>query len=170
MAEFPAMSHVAVTVTDLAVSVPWYERLLGAKPVLDEDAGGFHHTVHLLPGGTLLGLHQHPATDRDDRFDEHRPGLDHLSSGSSTALSSRCGRPGSRSSGFPTERSLMPTTARGCLSATPTTSPWSCSRRPDRSNDGPPAGTTDQLGPPVLRTHRLRQPGGEAEQLNGERR
>jgi glyoxylase I family protein len=79
MAEFPAMSHVAVTVTDLAVSVPWYERLLGAKPVLDEDAGGFHHTVYLLPGGTLLGLHQHPATDGDDRFDEHRPGLDHLS-------------------------------------------------------------------------------------------
>ena len=30
MAEFPAMSHVAVTVIDLAVSVPWYERLLGA--------------------------------------------------------------------------------------------------------------------------------------------
>ena len=81
MAEFPAMSHVAVTVTDLAVSVPWYERLLGAKPVLDEDAGGFHHTVYLLPGGTLLGLHQHPATDGDDRFDEHRPGLDHLSFG-----------------------------------------------------------------------------------------
>jgi glyoxylase I family protein len=81
MAEFPAMSHVAVTVTDLAVSVPWYERLLGAKSVLDEDTGGFHHTVYLLPGGTLLGLHQHPATDRDDRFDEHRPGLDHLSFG-----------------------------------------------------------------------------------------
>ena len=37
MAEFPAMSHVAVTVTDLAVSVPWYERLPGAKLVLDED-------------------------------------------------------------------------------------------------------------------------------------
>jgi glyoxylase I family protein len=63
------------------VSVPWYERLLGSKPVLDEDAGGFHHTVYLLPGGTLLGLHQHPATDGDDRFDEHRPGLDHLSFG-----------------------------------------------------------------------------------------
>ena len=81
MAEFPAMSHVAVTVTDLAVSVPWYERLLGAKPVLDEDAGGFHHTVYLLPGGTLLGLHQHPTANPDDRFDEHRPGLDHLSFG-----------------------------------------------------------------------------------------
>ena len=28
MAEFPAMSHVAVTVTDLALTVPGYERLL----------------------------------------------------------------------------------------------------------------------------------------------
>ena len=28
-----------------------------------------------------LGLHQHPATNGDDRFDEHRPGLDHLSFG-----------------------------------------------------------------------------------------
>ena len=87
MAEFPAMSHVAVTVTDLAVSVPWYERLLGAKPVLDEDTGGFHHTVYLLPGGTLLGLHQHPATDRDDRFDSAGPAWTIFPSGSSTAPS-----------------------------------------------------------------------------------
>jgi glyoxylase I family protein len=81
MAEFPAMTHVALTVTDLDASIQWYERLLGIKPVLDEDAGGFHHTVYLLQGGTLLGLHKHPATDGNDRFDEHRPGLDHLSFG-----------------------------------------------------------------------------------------
>jgi catechol 2,3-dioxygenase-like lactoylglutathione lyase family enzyme len=55
MAEFPAMSHVAVTVTDLAVSVPWYERLLGAKPVLDEDTGGFHHAVFPRPRQHRLG-------------------------------------------------------------------------------------------------------------------
>jgi glyoxylase I family protein len=81
MAQLPAVSHVALTVSDLTVSVPWYERLLGTKPVLDEDTNGFHHTVYLLPGGMLLGLHQHPATDGGDRFDEHRPGLDHLSFG-----------------------------------------------------------------------------------------
>jgi glyoxylase I family protein len=81
MADFPAMTHVALTVTDLDASVQWYERLLGLKPVLDEDAGGFHHTVYLLRGGTLLGLHKHPATDGNDRFDEQRPGLDHLSFG-----------------------------------------------------------------------------------------
>jgi len=81
MAEFPGVTHVALTVTDLAVSVPWYERLLGSKPVLDEDTGSYHHTVYLLPGGTLLSLHQFPGSGGPDRFDEHRVGLDHLSFG-----------------------------------------------------------------------------------------
>jgi len=81
MAEFPGVTHVALTVTDLAVSVPWYERLLGLKPVIDEDTGSFHHTVYLLPGGTLLGLHQHWGDAAPGRFDEHRVGLDHLSFG-----------------------------------------------------------------------------------------
>jgi glyoxylase I family protein len=82
MAQLPAMAHIALTVTDLAVSVPWYERLLGTRPVLDEDTAGYHHTVYQLPGGTLLALHQHPSiTGHQDGFDEHRPGLDHLSFG-----------------------------------------------------------------------------------------
>ena len=82
MAPLPAVAHIALTVTDLAVSVPWYERLLGTKPVLDEDTAGYHHTVYQLPGGTLLALHQHPSTTgHQDGFDEHRPGLDHLSFG-----------------------------------------------------------------------------------------
>ena len=80
MAQLPAVAHIALTVTDLAVSVPWYERLLGTKPVLDEDTAGYHHTVYQLPGGTLLALHQHSSTTgHQDGFDEHRPGLDHLS-------------------------------------------------------------------------------------------
>lgn len=74
------MSHVALTVTDLATSAPWYERLLGSRPVLDEDTGPYHHKVYLLPGGMLLGLHQFHGAG-PDRFDEHRVGLDHLSFG-----------------------------------------------------------------------------------------
>ena len=82
MAEFPALTHVALTVRDLAVSVPWYEALLGAKPVLDEDTDpDFHHTVYLLGNGTLLGLHQHGTPAPDERFSEHRIGLDHVSFG-----------------------------------------------------------------------------------------
>jgi catechol-2,3-dioxygenase len=79
MTEFPPLTHVALTVRDLSVSVPWYERLLDAKPVLDEDTDPqFHHTVYLLGNGTLLGLHQHDTPAPPERFSEHRVGLDHL--------------------------------------------------------------------------------------------
>jgi catechol 2,3-dioxygenase-like lactoylglutathione lyase family enzyme len=40
MPEFPTIAHVTLTVSDLDHSVPWYERLFGATPVLDEDPGG----------------------------------------------------------------------------------------------------------------------------------
>ncbi len=77
---FPSITHVAVTVTDLERSIRWYRQLLGAEPVLDEDVqlGNFHHTVFALQGGQLFGLHTHPNA-ANDRFDEHRTGLDHVS-------------------------------------------------------------------------------------------
>jgi glyoxylase I family protein len=79
MAEFPPITYVAVTVTDLERSTRWYGELLAAEPVLDEDeqTGGFHHTVFVLGGGQLLGLHTHPQAP-GDTFDEHRTGLDHV--------------------------------------------------------------------------------------------
>ena len=80
MPDFPGITHVALTVNDLSVSVPWYRELLGCEPVLDEDTGAFHHTVFLV-GGTLLGLHKHPGPTATDRFDERRPGLDHVAFG-----------------------------------------------------------------------------------------
>src|SRR4051794_324129 len=79
MAEFPPLTHVALTVRDLAVSVPWYEALLEAEPVIDEDTDPeMHHTVYLLGGGTLLGLHQHKIPAPNERFSEFRVGLDHV--------------------------------------------------------------------------------------------
>ena len=79
MTTFPSIAHAAVTVTDLDRSARWYGALFGADPVLDEDeqVGGFHHTVFLLDGGQLFGLHTHPA-GASDRFDERRTGLDHV--------------------------------------------------------------------------------------------
>jgi catechol 2,3-dioxygenase-like lactoylglutathione lyase family enzyme len=79
VADFPALAHVAVTVTDLDRSTRWYTALLGTDPVLDEDetADGFHHTVFVLGGGQLLGLHTHP-TASGGAFDERRTGLDHI--------------------------------------------------------------------------------------------
>ena len=82
MSAFPPLTHVALTVRDLSVSVPWYEKLLDAGPVLDEETdGGFHHTVYLLGGGTLLGLHQHRTPAPDHAFSEHAVGLDHVAFG-----------------------------------------------------------------------------------------
>ena len=79
MAEFPALTHVALTVRDLSVSAPWYEALFDAAPVIDEDTDpDMHHTVYLLGNGTLLGLHQHEQSPPDERFSEYRVGLDHL--------------------------------------------------------------------------------------------
>ena len=79
--EFPPITHVAVTVRDLSVSVPWYEALFGTKPVLDEDTDpDFHHTVYLL-GTTLFGLHQHTTPAPEGDYSEYRVGLDHVSFG-----------------------------------------------------------------------------------------
>lgn len=77
---FPAIAHVAVTVTDLPRSTTWYTALFGADPVLDEDdaSGAFHHTVYALDGGQLFGLHSHPTSGNGAGFDERNTGLDHV--------------------------------------------------------------------------------------------
>jgi catechol 2,3-dioxygenase-like lactoylglutathione lyase family enzyme len=79
---FPPLTHVALTVRDLAVSVPWYAALIGADPVIDEDTDpDLHHTVFLAGEGTLLGLHQHGTAAPAEPFSELRVGLDHVSFG-----------------------------------------------------------------------------------------
>lgn len=77
---FPAITHVAITVTDLAASVEWYQRLFDVEPVLDEDTGPFHHTVFLV-GSTLFGVHAFPEGVPSEPFDERRAGLDHVAFG-----------------------------------------------------------------------------------------
>ena len=76
----PAITHVAVTVTDLAASEAWYTRVFGVKPVLDEDTGPFRHIVYQL-GNTLFGLHGFPDLVSTEPFNERRPGLDHVAFG-----------------------------------------------------------------------------------------
>ena len=78
MPEFPTIAHVAVTVSDLSTSVPWYERLFDAKPVLDQDTGPFRHVVWLLGGQTLFGLHQFADPVSGADFNARRVGLDHV--------------------------------------------------------------------------------------------
>ena len=79
---FPTLTHVAVTVRDLAVSVPWYQQLFDSEPVLDEDTTpDMHHTVFLLDNGPLFGVHQHGTPAPDGRFSEFNVGLDHIAFG-----------------------------------------------------------------------------------------
>jgi catechol 2,3-dioxygenase-like lactoylglutathione lyase family enzyme len=77
--DFPSITHVAVTVSDLDVSVPWYDALFGARAVLDEDTGPFRHVVYAL-GDTLFGLHEFPDPAAG-AFDERRVGMDHVAFG-----------------------------------------------------------------------------------------
>jgi glyoxylase I family protein len=82
MTDFPPLTHVALTVRDLAVSAPWYERLFGSSPVIDEDTDpDLHHTVFLVGDSTLVGLHQHATPAPKERFSEFRVGLDHAAFG-----------------------------------------------------------------------------------------
>ena len=77
---FPPLAHVAVTVSDLARSTEWYDRLFGQDAALDEDADGFHHRVYML-GSTLFGLHTHPSAPDGTSFDPTQLGLDHVAFG-----------------------------------------------------------------------------------------
>jgi catechol 2,3-dioxygenase-like lactoylglutathione lyase family enzyme len=82
MKTFPPLTHVALTVRDLAVSVPWYKALFDAEAVIDEDTDpDMHHTVFLVGNGTLIGLHQHGTPAPAERFSEYRVGLDHVAFG-----------------------------------------------------------------------------------------
>jgi catechol-2,3-dioxygenase len=84
MTDFPGVAHVVITVTDLSQSVPWYQRLIGADPVLDQDTGPFRHVVWQVGDG-LLSLHGfHEGVPSGDVFDERRLGLDHIAFGCAT--------------------------------------------------------------------------------------
>ncbi|MGH3858616.1 VOC family protein [Actinokineospora sp.] len=72
----PGVRQVALTVTDVDRSVPWYERVLGFATAVHEDEPGLRKAF--LDGfGITLTLVQHLGAERAS-FDESRPGLDHL--------------------------------------------------------------------------------------------
>ena len=81
MPTITGISHVDLSVTDVAASEQWYADLLGAVRVLDGRNDDHHFSSRYLLDPTsllLIGLVQHD-TAPDGAFDEHQVGLDHLS-------------------------------------------------------------------------------------------
>jgi glyoxylase I family protein len=66
--------HFALRVTNLDRSIAFYQTLFGFQLVVELP------DVTILSNGTLiLGLRGQQDTERNDRFDEFRVGLDHIS-------------------------------------------------------------------------------------------
>lgn len=83
------LDHVRLTVTDIARSKAFYDRVFGWPVVVDaSDRVGepgvrtspedfYGGTVYRTPAGTLVGLR--PVAPAGQRFDSEHTGLDHLS-------------------------------------------------------------------------------------------
>jgi glyoxylase I family protein len=73
-----AIHHLTLTVTDLARAVEFYTTMLGFQKAMDLSPS----RVLLANGKSILALTEAPDPNRvipNDRFDENRVGLDHLS-------------------------------------------------------------------------------------------
>jgi glyoxylase I family protein len=84
MTPFPAVTHFAVTVSDLDRSVAWYETLFGSAPFFVGDEAAFKFAVWLEP---MFALHQHHQNPNEgEAFDERRLGLDHIAFGCASRI------------------------------------------------------------------------------------
>jgi glyoxylase I family protein len=72
-----AMHHVTITITNLERSVEFYSNVLGFEQVADLGT-----TIVMHNGSVMLGVSLAPDPEQviaDDRFNENRVGLDHIS-------------------------------------------------------------------------------------------
>lgn len=78
MPAFSTISHLDLTVSDAERSARWYVEVLGLRRVRRADLDGRIMIVLVHPDtGLVIGLNQHDEQSAE-RFDEHRPGLDHV--------------------------------------------------------------------------------------------
>jgi glyoxylase I family protein len=78
MPEFSGYAHVAITVTDHAASLPFYETVFETAPVGQLVTNDFNRQIFPAGNGQIFGVTEYtekkPAT-----FDFLLPGLDHVS-------------------------------------------------------------------------------------------
>jgi catechol-2,3-dioxygenase len=70
--------HVALTVSDLSVSGPWYQKLFGGQKIFQGPDEVSEVEIYMVPDNLLLGLRQHSGTAAGDKFSYERCGLDHF--------------------------------------------------------------------------------------------
>jgi catechol-2,3-dioxygenase len=74
----PRLQHIALTVTDVEASLPWYEQIFDIRFMADvPHTGGVGKVLTDDTRSLMIVLHRH---DRSDRlpFAETRTGLDHV--------------------------------------------------------------------------------------------
>jgi catechol 2,3-dioxygenase-like lactoylglutathione lyase family enzyme len=73
----PQLHHLAITVTDVDTSVPWYESVFGIRFLTDvPHAGGVGKLLASEDMALMIVLHRHDAND-GGLFAETATGLDH---------------------------------------------------------------------------------------------
>jgi glyoxylase I family protein len=71
------LHHLAITVTDVDASIPWYENVFGIRHRMDvPHDGGVGKLLGSDAMDLIIVLHHHDA-NRGEGFDERATGLDH---------------------------------------------------------------------------------------------
>ena len=74
----PRMHHIALTVTDVTASVPWYEEVFGVRFLMDvPHQGGVGKLLMNETHDLMIVLHEHD-TNNGGLFAETATGLDHV--------------------------------------------------------------------------------------------
>jgi glyoxylase I family protein len=77
----PKLHHIAITVTDLAASIAWYERVFGVAFRMEvPHPGGTGKILANEDMQLVFALHRHDANEGEP-FTETRTGLDHVGLG-----------------------------------------------------------------------------------------
>lgn len=78
MPEFSGYAHVALTVSDHATSLPFYEKVFETGPVGELVTDDFNRQIFPVGGGQIFGVTEY-IEKKPGSFDFLLPGLDHVS-------------------------------------------------------------------------------------------